>query len=114
MKKMFYASLILFLFYFVNSALAQKTPLDPNSLEGKSLEELYLMRNEIYARHGKPFKVYELNTYFRSQNWYKLDGDYNDSRISKSELNMAEMIRKKEIELLKNNYLIDHGQKRIN
>jgi len=114
MKKMLYASLILFLFCFVNSALAQKTPLDPNSLEGKSLEELYLMRNEIYARHGKPFKVYELNTYFRSQNWYKLDGDYNDSRISKSELNMAEMIRKKEIELLKNNYLIDHGQKRIN
>jgi hypothetical protein len=114
MKKMVYALLILFLFCFENPALAQKTAFDPKSLEGKSLEELYLMRNEIYARHGKPFKVHELNTYFQSQDWYELDGDYNDSRISKPELDMAAMIRKKETELLKNNYLTDNGQKRMN
>ncbi|MEI6158084.1 MAG: YARHG domain-containing protein, partial [Atribacterota bacterium] len=32
--------------------------LTPKDLGGKTLQELYFMRNDIYARHGRPFKTY--------------------------------------------------------
>ncbi len=86
----------------------------PQNLEGKTLEQLYLARNEIYARHGKPFKTNELNTYFRSQNWYKLDLEYTDSRLTPADLTQASAIRQKETELLKQNYLTAGGQPAIN
>lgn len=33
-------------------------------------EELRLMRNEIYARHGYSFKIKDMRYYFEDQNWY--------------------------------------------
>lgn len=43
---------------------------DPNELEGISFDELYIARNEIYARHGRTFKNEKLNEYFQSKSWY--------------------------------------------
>lgn len=33
-------------------------------------DELYIARNEIYARHGRMFKNEKLNEYFSSKSWY--------------------------------------------
>ena len=40
-------------------------------LEGLTKEQLYLARNEIYARHGMIFGVQELDQYFATKSWYK-------------------------------------------
>lgn len=40
-------------------------------LKGLSLHELRLLRNEIYARHGKRFGTGWLQSYFEAQDWYE-------------------------------------------
>jgi len=50
--------------YFMTRELAAA------DLDGKSAQELDVMRNEIYARHGRKFANPKLQTYFLSQNWY--------------------------------------------
>ena len=42
-----------------------------NELSGMSTWDLYLARNEIYARHGRMFKRTDLQDYFNSQAWYE-------------------------------------------
>mgnify|MGYP005840935151 CR=1 FL=1 len=39
-------------------------------LAGKSFEQLRLMRNEIYARHGRRFRNRDIQEYFDRQPWY--------------------------------------------
>ena len=88
--------------------------IDTGNLEDKTLQDLYLMRNSIYARHGKPFKTHELHFYFMEQPWYHLKTDFSDSVLSKKELNQSELIIKKEKELMKQNYLTKNGKTVIN
>ena len=40
-------------------------------LRNISPDELWIAKNEIYARHGRMFKDQDLNNYFRSKSWYK-------------------------------------------
>lgn len=40
-------------------------------LEGRTLRELTLMRNTIYARAGQEFRKPWLDAYFRAQTWYE-------------------------------------------
>lgn len=42
-----------------------------DELEGLGKEQLYLARNEIYARLGRKFKNPDLDRYFRSKTWYQ-------------------------------------------
>ena len=44
--------------------------LSESDLQNLSLWELYLARNEIYARHGRGFKNKDLQEYFGSRSWY--------------------------------------------
>lgn len=44
-------------------------------LQGLSKEDLELMRNEIYARHGWVFSKQSLNDYFSTQSWYPPAGN---------------------------------------
>jgi hypothetical protein len=113
MKKLCWLGLVILL---VGGSLAwaEEKIIDPKSLDGKTLEEIYLMRNEIYARHGKPFMTHELHPYFKSQDWYKLDVKYSDSRLSKTNWKNIAILKAKEEELLKQNYLTKDGQQRIN
>lgn len=43
-------------------------------LNGLSLWELRVARNEIFARHGYPFGPAELKAYFAGQSWYRRSG----------------------------------------
>ncbi|MEC4892795.1 MAG: YARHG domain-containing protein [Oscillatoria sp. PMC 1051.18] len=49
--------------------LAERRVTDAD-LVGKTAFELDIMRNSIFARHGRRFQSQELQTYFNSQTWY--------------------------------------------
>lgn len=42
-----------------------------NELNGMSTYDLYIARNEIFARHGRMFNRSDLQDYFNSQAWYE-------------------------------------------
>lgn len=50
----------------------------PADLEGLSLRELELMRNEIYARRGWVFQRDDLRAFFESQPWYRAQGNLDN------------------------------------
>ena len=61
-------------------------------LAGLSLHELRLLRNEIYARHGRIFKTMWIQQYFGSQSWYDPKEDFKDEEISGSDKTNIETI----------------------
>ena len=42
-----------------------------DELSSMSAWDLYIARNEIYARHGRMFNRSDLQDYFNSQSWYE-------------------------------------------
>lgn len=52
------------------SWLAYKSVTDAD-LAGKSAFELDIIRNSIFARHGRQFVNQELQNYFNNQPWYR-------------------------------------------
>lgn len=54
----------------------------PQMLHGLSLNELRLLRNEIYARHGRQFQAVWLSQYFFSQPWYQPDENFKDEELT--------------------------------
>lgn len=76
--------------------LFQQRLLTLADLKGRSAWELTVMRNEIYARHGRKFKEQKLQRYFESQSWYKprySGEEFPDSLLSEIELKNAITIR---------------------
>ncbi|MEP6919970.1 MAG: YARHG domain-containing protein [bacterium] len=65
-------------------------------LKGLSLHELRLLRNEIYARHGRAFRAAWLQQYFWSQPWYEQKDDFKDEEVSGSDQANVETIVKYE------------------
>ena len=61
-------------------------------LRGLSLHELRLLRNEIYARHGRIFKTVWIQQYFGGQPWYDPKEDFKDEEISGSDKTNIETI----------------------
>src|SRR2546423_1201125 len=61
-------------------------------LHGLSLHELRLLRNEIYARHGRIFKTMWLQQYFGSQSWYDPKEEFKDEEVSGSDKTNVETI----------------------
>jgi hypothetical protein len=61
-------------------------------LHGLSLHELRLLRNEIYARHGRIFKTAWIEQYFGSQPWYDPKEDFKDEEISGADKTNIETI----------------------
>lgn len=62
--------------------------LSEDSLYSYSDNDLRIARNEIYARHGKIFENYYLQSYFDSCSWYQSKEGVDE--ISESELNETE------------------------
>ncbi len=67
--------------------------LTEQDLRGKSQWELNLMRNEIFARHGRHFRRPALQKYFESQPWYK--GQYTPEAFDKIAASLLSDIQKK-------------------
>jgi len=60
-------------------------PVTEESLGALFAEDLRLLRNEIYARHGRVFKDKDLQKYFETQGWYKPNPDFKDDQLSQIE-----------------------------
>ena len=58
---------------------------DTEELEAMSNHDLFVARNEIYARHGYVFETGELSTYFSSKSWYHPSEVFNEAEISEIE-----------------------------
>ena len=76
--------------YFENKLITEQM------LHGLSLHELRLLRNEIYARHGRQFKYPWLEQYFFSQPWYAPDENFKDEELSGPDKQNVELIVKYE------------------
>lgn len=59
--------------------------LSREELRGMGLQQLYLARNEIYARHGYDFSHPFLQQYFGSQRWYRRRAGLKDPLLSSIE-----------------------------
>ena len=70
-------------------------PLAPAQLEGKSLVELRLMRNSIYAQYGVPFTNRWLRDYFETRGWYK-KADKPAKVVAEADLANAHLILARE------------------
>ena len=51
-----------------------------------------LLRNEIYARHGRIFKDKALQSYFAGMPWYKPNPAFNESMLTALEKKNAQAI----------------------
>ncbi|MBM4178106.1 MAG: YARHG domain-containing protein [Ignavibacteria bacterium] len=72
--------------------------LDVQDLEGYSAQELLLMRNEIFARHGFIFQSSDLREHFENQSWYSgtsRDVSASLTSIEKKNIEMIKFIERK-------------------
>ena len=81
----------------LHDALSTKA-MKPSMLEGLFTEDLRRLRNEIYARRGRPFKDQELRDYFGSFDWYHPTSSFNEASLTPTEHANAELIRRMESE----------------
>lgn len=51
-------------------------------LEGKSKGELRVMRNEVFARHGKIFQSADLDAYFSAKPWYMKNTAFSETAFT--------------------------------
>lgn len=61
-------------------------------LKNRTLRELSLMRNWIYARTGHKFRKKWLRGFFQKQSWYKPVPEPNESKLTATDRKNAEMI----------------------
>jgi hypothetical protein len=51
-------------------------------LASVSMPSLRLLRNEVYARHGRSFQTPWLAEHFRKYPWYEPGAEYSDAELS--------------------------------
>jgi hypothetical protein len=66
--------------------------LTESDLTGLDFWQLKVLRNEVYARHGRPFKTESLQNYFNSTTWYKVNRNYSDHLLNEFERKNAAFI----------------------
>jgi hypothetical protein len=72
-------------------------PITEADLTGKSTWELDVMRNEIYARHGRRFARSDLQSYFSAQPWYRplyAPDEFPTSLLSAAQKRNIELIQR--------------------
>jgi hypothetical protein len=70
--------------------------LTEKDVENLKNEELRIMRNEIYARHGYSFKLADMREYFDKLDWYMPAAVDITTKLSKIEKANAELIKRYE------------------
>ena len=68
------------------------TPLDFERLLAQADEELRMLRNMIFARHGRPFVSPELGEHFASKSWYTPDPEFTPDRLTDVDRQNADLI----------------------
>jgi hypothetical protein len=71
-------------------------PITNAMVEGLFIEDLRVLRNEIYARRGRVFKDKELQKYFAAQSWYQPNPDFKDESLTETESKNLAVIKEVE------------------
>jgi hypothetical protein len=70
--------------------------LTESDLQGLSKQELRILRNEIFARHGRKFKSEDLRDYFSTKDWYSPQYDEVTHLLNTIEKKNVEFIQRHE------------------
>ena len=84
----------------VEAKMREKIALEPITEEmvsGLFVEDLRVLRNEIYARRGRVFKDAQLQKYFITQAWYQPNPEFKDENLSEVEVKNLAVIREAEL-----------------
>ena len=73
--------------------LFQSSPLSDSLLRGLSLYDLRIIRNEVYARHGRRFETPWLRNYFKDEAWYTARPGFTIAELSENEKNNIKLIQ---------------------
>lgn len=86
--------------------VAQRNPLeDPSVLDkqltlaqidGMSRRDLRLLRNTIFARHGRPFQSEVLSLYFSDKAWYRPRDDFKESMLTEVDKRNIKLVQSQE------------------
>ena len=79
--------------------LFRATAIAPGVLRGVSLHDLRLLRNEVFARHGRRFTTAWLREHFQSYPWYKPRADFDIKELSEIERANIVVITQREAEM---------------
>lgn len=90
--------------------IASERKLDTKDIENLTAKELYIMRNEISARHGYKFNTFGTTSYFNKQSWYRPIYSNVDSMLTDIEKYNINFLKQRE-DFLTNTY--QHNQKVI-
>lgn len=69
-----------------------------SELQSMSIWDLYLARNEIYARHGRDFKHRDLKEYFATKSWYSIR--YSPEEFDRQEASKFNDFERKNADLM--------------
>jgi hypothetical protein len=58
-----------------------------------SVRDLRILRNNIYAHRGRPFKSKFLQEHFSNLDWYKIDPSYTDKKLTKTDERNIKLIK---------------------
>ena len=71
-------------------------PITNEMVEGLFVEDLRVLRNEIYAKRGRVFKDPNLQKYFAAQPWYQPNPDFKDENLTETESKNLAVIKEVE------------------
>lgn len=70
--------------------------LNPQQLTLLTAKQLRLLRNTVYARHGRTFDSKDLKDYFSIRSWYRADPAYTDARLTPVDKRNLELLQQAE------------------
>lgn len=85
-------------FQSIESRILSDSPLSRADLAEFSQNELKLLRNTVYARHGRLFQTPELQSYFDGRPWYIRRNNYNLADLTSHDQANVRLIQKAENE----------------
>lgn len=71
-------------------------PITTEMVDGLFVEDLRVLRNEIYARRGRVFKDAALQKYFAAQPWYQPNPEFKDDMLTETESKNLAVIKEVE------------------
>ena len=71
-------------------------PITKEMVDGLFVEDLRVLRNEIYARRGRIFKDAALQKYFAAQPWYQPNPEFKDEMLTETESKNLAVIKEVE------------------
>ena len=67
-------------------------PISKTDIAGLPKQTLRVLRNTVYARHGRIFDTADMRAYFNRQPWYEPRNDYRDTKLTATDRANIEII----------------------